>query len=84
MMLAGFGHSERAARFTGVGSVEPALWNACVEAAVLHMQDQVTESAIIRRRRDIGRDVVESLLRYGVVLRCVNDAFAINTLHSTR
>jgi hypothetical protein len=35
---------EQAARFTDVASVEPALWNACVEVPVLHMQDQLTES----------------------------------------
>jgi hypothetical protein len=76
--------AEQAARFTEVASVEPALWNACVEVAVLHMQDQLTESGIIRRRRDIGRVVVESFLRYGFVLRCVDEAFAINTHHTTR
>ena len=52
--------AEHAARFTEVASVEPALWNACVEVAVLHMQDQLTESGIIRRRRDIGRDEVRA------------------------
>jgi hypothetical protein len=71
--------AEQAARFVNVASVEPPLWNACVEVTVLHMQDQLTESGIIRRRRDIGRDVVESFLRYGFVLRCIDEAFAINT-----
>ena len=75
--------AEHATRFTDVASVKPALWNACVEVAVLHMQDQLTESGIIRRRRDVGRDVVESFLRYGFVLRCVDEAFAINTHHTT-
>jgi hypothetical protein len=73
---------EQAARFTDVASVEPALWNACVEVPVLHMQDQLTESGIIRRRREIDRDEVESFLRYGFVLRCVDEAFAINTHHT--
>jgi hypothetical protein len=61
--------AEQAARFTEVASVEPALWNACVEVAVLHMQDQLTDSGIIRGRRDIGRDVVESFLRVRAALR---------------
>jgi hypothetical protein len=74
--------AEQAARFTDVASVEPALWNACVEVAVLHIQDQLTNCGIIRRRGDIGRDVVESFLRYGFVLRCVDEAFAINTHHT--
>lgn len=71
--------AEQAPRFTEVASVEPALWNACVEVAVLHIQDQLTDGGIIRRRRDIGRDVVESFLRFGFVLRCVDEAFGINT-----
>ena len=75
--------AEQAPRFTEVASVEPALWNACVEVAVLHMQDQLTEGGIIRRRRDVGRDVVESFLRFGFVLRCVDEAFGINT-HDTK
>src|SRR4051794_10214693 len=54
--------AEQAPRFTEVASVEPALWNAGVEVAVLHIQDQLTAGGIIRRRRDIGRDVVESFL----------------------
>jgi hypothetical protein len=69
----------QAPRFTEVASVEPALWNACIEVAVLHMQDQLTASRIIRRRRDIGRDVVEIFLRFGFVLRCLDEAFGINT-----
>jgi hypothetical protein len=75
---------EQSARFTEVAAVEPALWNACVEVAVLHMQDQLTDSGIIRRRRDIGRDLVESFPRYGFVLRCVDEAFAINTHDTNR
>lgn len=66
---------EQAARSTEVASVAPALRNACNEVAVLHLQDQLTESGVIRRRCDIGQDVVESFLRYGFVLRCVDEAF---------
>jgi hypothetical protein len=69
--------AEQAPRFTEVASVEPALWNAGVELALLHIQDQLAGGGIIRRRRDIGWDVVESFLRFGFGSCC-----AASTRHS--
>jgi hypothetical protein len=71
--------AEQAPLFTEVVSVEPAIWNACVEVSVDRLQAELTQRGVIRRARDLKPEVIESFLRYGFVLRCFDEAFAINT-----
>lgn len=71
--------AEQAPLFMAVVSVEAALWNACVEVSVDQIQVELTQRGVIRRARDLKPEVIESFLRYGFVLRCFDEAFAINT-----
>ena len=71
--------AEQTPLFTEVVSVEPAIWNACVEVSVDRLQAELTQRGVIRRARDLKPEVIESFLRYGFVLRCLDEAFAINT-----
>jgi hypothetical protein len=71
--------AEQADRFTAVVSVEPALWSACVEIAIHELRSDLQQRGVIRRKRDLGPEAIESFLRYGFVLRCIDEAFAINT-----
>lgn len=65
--------------FVKVVSVEPQFWTACVEVSVAELHDDLIRCSVIRRARDLGADVIESFLRFGYVLRCLDEAFAINT-----
>jgi hypothetical protein len=71
--------AEQTPLFREVVSVEPAIWNACVEVSVDKLQAELTQRGMIRRARDLKPEVSESFLRYGFVLRCLDEAFAINT-----
>jgi hypothetical protein len=71
--------AEQAHLFTDVVSVEPTIWNACVEVSVDRLKAELTQRGVIRRARDLTPEVIESFLRYGFVLRCFDEAFAINT-----
>lgn len=64
-------------RFTEVASVEPPIWNAVVEVATHRLQSELTAGGVIRRPRDLSRDVVESFLRFGFVLRCADEALGL-------
>jgi hypothetical protein len=64
-------------RFTEIVSVEPPIWNAVVEVATHRLQSELTASSVIRRPRDLSRDVVESFLRFGYVLRSADEAFGL-------
>lgn len=65
--------------FRAVVSVEPQLWNACVEVSVAKLQDELLRRRVIRRARDLNAEVIEGFLRFGYVLRCLDEAFAIST-----
>jgi hypothetical protein len=69
--------ANEAARFTEVVSVAPSIWNAVVEVATDGLQSELTASGVLRRPRDLSRDVVESFLRFGFVLRCADEAFGL-------
>lgn len=64
-------------RFTEVASVESPVWNAVVEVATHRLQSELIAAGIIRRPRDLRRDIVESFLRFGLVLRCADEAFGL-------
>jgi hypothetical protein len=64
--------------FTQVVSVEPQIWNACVEVSIAELHDDLVRRGIIRRARDLTGDAIENFLRFGYVLRCLDEAFAIN------
>jgi hypothetical protein len=63
--------------FTEVVSVEPQLWNACVEVSVAELKDDLMRRGVIRRPRDLNAEIIESFMRFGYVLRCLDEAFAI-------
>jgi hypothetical protein len=69
--------AEDADFFSEVVSVTPPIWNAVVEVATHALQSQLSASGVIRRPRDLSRDVVESFLRLGFVLRCADEAFGL-------
>jgi hypothetical protein len=64
-------------RFAEVVSVEPPMWNAVVEVATERLQAELTASGVIRRRRDLNRELCETFLRFGFVLRCADEAFEL-------
>jgi hypothetical protein len=66
-----------AGRFSQVVSVEPRIWNAVVEVATDRLQYELTAGRVLRRPRDLSRDVVESFLRFGFVLRCADEGFGL-------
>ena len=68
----------KAIYFTQVVSVEPQIWNACVEVSIAELHDDLLRRGIIRRARDLTGDAIENFLRFGYVLRCLDEAFAIN------
>jgi hypothetical protein len=66
-------------RFRAVVSVEPPFWNACVSIATYQIQKSVRQVALVRGGRQLDDDMTEGLLRYGFVLRCLDEALGIET-----
>jgi hypothetical protein len=64
--------------FAKVVSVEPAFWNTVVSMATSGLQVVVERNGHIRRPRDLDPVVAESFLRYGYVVRCLDEALRIN------
>jgi hypothetical protein len=64
-------------RFREVVSVEPPFWNACVSIATFQIQKNVQQMGLVRRGRHLDDDMTEGFLRYGFVLRCLDEALGI-------
>jgi hypothetical protein len=69
--------AEQSDRFAEIVSVRPPIWNAVVEVATQRLQTELMAGGVIRRPRDLSRDVIESFLRYGFVLRSADEAFGL-------
>ena len=69
--------AESSSEFANVVSVEPAFWNAVVSMATTGLQVVFHRNGHIRRRRDLDPIVAERFLRYGYVLRCLDEALRI-------
>jgi hypothetical protein len=52
---------------------------AHVAGSIAELHGDLIRRGIIRRARDLSADVIETFLRFGYVLRCLDEAFAINT-----
>ena len=70
--------AEQSPRFAAIISVEPTFWNACVAIASYQLQKNLEHSSMIRRARDLDADTVESFLRYGFVLRSLDEALGLD------
>jgi hypothetical protein len=71
--------SSEGERFRAVVSVEPPFWNACVSIVTYQIQKNVQQMGLVRRGRQLDDDMTEGLLRYGFVLRCLDEALGIET-----
>lgn len=69
--------AESSSYFADIVSVEPAIWNACVCIATERFRTVFRDQGAIRRGRDLDVNTVESFLRYGFVLRALDEALGI-------
>ena len=59
-------------RFESVMTLPPEVWTGYVVTATSKLQRQLTSETI--SWRDLGRERIETMLRYGYVLRCLDEA----------
>lgn len=59
-------------RFDSVMTLPPEVWKGYVVTATMKLQRQLSSGAL--SWRDLGRDRIETMLRYGYVLRCLDEA----------
>ncbi len=60
-------------RFDSVMTLPPAVWSAHLATATMKLQRRFTSDKTLHWR-ELGRDRVEKMLRYGYVLRCLDEA----------
>ena len=65
-------HNIASDQFPSVMSLPPEVWTGYVVTATSKLQRQLTSDAI--SWRDLGRERIETMLRYGYVLRCLDEA----------
>ena len=58
--------------FDSVMTLPPEVWNAYVITATMQLQAQLTTKTLTWR--NLGRPRIEQMLRYGYVLRCLDEA----------
>jgi hypothetical protein len=66
-------------RFEEVASFDASLWNAVVSLATYQLQENVQESGLVRSGRKFNELAVESVLRFGFLTRCLDEALGIET-----
>ena len=66
-------------RFKEVASVDVPVWNACVALATYQLQKNAQETGLVRSGRSLTEITVESVLRFGFVARCLDEALGIET-----
>jgi hypothetical protein len=66
-------------RFDEVVSVNPSVWDACVALATYQLQKHAQETRLVRNGRTLSALMVESLLRFGFVARCLDEALGIES-----
>ena len=66
-------------RFEDVASVDVPFWNACVALATYQLQKNAQETDLVRSGRRLNEITVESVLRFGFVVRCLDEALGIET-----
>jgi hypothetical protein len=59
-------------RFESVMTLPPEVWTGYVATATMKLQRQLTSRALTWR--ELGREQIETMLRYGYVLRCLDEA----------
>jgi hypothetical protein len=70
--------AESSSEFVSVLSVDPAFWNTVVSMATRGLQVVFQRNGYIRRAHDLDPVVAESFLRYGYVLRCLDESLQID------
>ncbi len=61
-------------RFDSVMTLPPEVWAAYLATTTMKLQRQFTSKNKTLRWHELGRDRVEKMLRYGYVLRCLDEA----------
>ena len=61
-------------KFDSVMTLPPEVWTAYVATTTMKLQRQFTSNDETLNWRELGRDRVEKMLRYGYVLRCLDEA----------
>lgn len=59
-------------RFDSVMTLPPEVWNGYVVTATMKLQSQLGTQTLTWR--ELGRERIEQMLRYGYVLRCLDEA----------
>src|SRR5438270_298065 len=59
-------------RFDSVMTLPPEMWSGYMAVATNKLQRQLTSKTLTWR--DLGRDRLETMLRFGYVLRCLDEA----------
>lgn len=65
-------HSIATERFDSVMNLPPEVWNGYVLTATMKLQVQLQSNTLTWR--NLGRERIERMLRYGYVLRCLDEA----------
>jgi hypothetical protein len=71
--------AEQSDLFAKIVAVEPAFWNGCVSIVTYDLHRSLQQGGYIRRARDLDAETAEAFLRYGFVLRALDEALGIET-----